>query len=88
MSASFGLARANHTLEPHLRTGSTGVIGRIPSAATEDKNWNLAVIPIEAIEQAAGQLMSIGAELQVLEPVALRKYIRDLRGVMVASYSD
>ncbi len=54
----------------------------------KDKGWSLAVIPIEAIEQAAGQLMGIGADLQVLEPAALRKHIRELVGVLAKVYAD
>lgn len=54
----------------------------------KDKNWNLAVIPVEAVDQAACQLMSIGADLQVLEPAALRSYIQDLLGVMAEAYSN
>jgi predicted DNA-binding transcriptional regulator YafY len=54
----------------------------------KDKNWSVAVIPIEAVEQAAGQLMSIGAELQVLKPPALRAHIRDLLLRLATYYRD
>ncbi len=49
------------------------------SAEPADKTgWRRVTIPIESVEQAAGELIRLGTEIEVLEPVALRRRIADL----------
>ncbi|HPW33579.1 MAG TPA: WYL domain-containing protein, partial [Arenimonas sp.] len=50
------------------------------SAVADSANagWTKVVVPIESIEFAAGQLLSIGADVRVLEPQTLRTSIREL----------
>jgi len=50
------------------------------SAVTDSANagWTKVVVPIESIEFTAGQFLSIGADVQVLEPQTLRTSIREL----------
>jgi predicted DNA-binding transcriptional regulator YafY len=56
----------------------------ISSAATQsaladsrDTSWTSVTVPIESIEHAAHQLLSIGADVEVLRPLALRKRIHE-----------
>jgi predicted DNA-binding transcriptional regulator YafY len=44
----------------------------------ENKEWTKVIIPIESIDYAAGQMLSIGAEIEVLEPLALRVRMKEL----------
>lgn len=50
------------------------------SAVADSNNagWMKVVVPIESVEFAAGQLLGMGAEVQVLEPISLRNRIKDL----------
>ncbi len=50
------------------------------SAVADSANagWTKVVVPIESNEFAAGQLLSIGADVRVLEPQTLRTSIREL----------
>lgn len=51
----------------------------VESAAPAAKNgWHRATIPIESVEQAAADLIRLGAEIEVLEPAVLRQRIADL----------
>ncbi len=45
---------------------------------TDNAGWTKVVVPIESIEFAAGQLLSIGADVQVLEPQTLRTSMKEL----------
>jgi predicted DNA-binding transcriptional regulator YafY len=39
---------------------------------TIKKGWTKVIIPIESIDYASGQMLSMGADVEVLEPLALR----------------
>jgi len=47
-------------------------------ADSDNAGWTKVVVPIESIEFAAGQLLSIGADVRVLEPQMLRTSIKEL----------
>lgn len=48
------------------------------AAAPDAKGWARVALPIETIEQAALALLSIGPEVEVVEPLALRARVKDL----------
>lgn len=45
---------------------------------SEKGAWTKIIIPIESIDYAAGQMLSIGEDVEVLEPLALRIRLREL----------
>ena len=49
--------------------------------------WKQLTIPIESIEHAAGQLLRLGADVQVLEPGPLRQRMADTVAAMAALYA-
>ncbi len=44
-------------------------------------------MPVESVELAACDLLRLRAELEVLEPVELRDYLRDVAARVVAIYT-
>jgi predicted DNA-binding transcriptional regulator YafY len=63
-----GLERLTH----HL---GTGVTRAATASATPDRprGWLRITIPIESVEHATGELLRLGAEVEVLAPAALRR---------------
>jgi predicted DNA-binding transcriptional regulator YafY len=55
--------------------------------APDGEGWTRLVIPIESIDHAARQLIGLGAEAEVLAPVALRASIGETAGRMAALYA-
>jgi predicted DNA-binding transcriptional regulator YafY len=51
---------------------------RTATSDSENQAWTKIIIPIESIDHAAGQMLSIGADVEVLEPIALRVRILEL----------
>lgn len=49
--------------------------------------WQRVTIPIESIEHAAGQLLRLGPEAQVLKPAALRRQAAQTIAAMAALYA-
>lgn len=49
--------------------------------------WREVWIPIESIEQGARQLLAYGAEVEVIEPAALRASVRRQAGALLARYA-
>jgi predicted DNA-binding transcriptional regulator YafY len=54
----------------------------------EHEGWTKVTIPTESDEHAAEQLLSIGADVQVLEPAGLRNRMKTLIGTIAALYAD
>lgn len=50
--------------------------------------WQRVTIPIESIAHAAGQLLGLAAEVEVLQPPALRQRLRQLLRATAAHYGD
>jgi predicted DNA-binding transcriptional regulator YafY len=61
-----GLEQLPRLLEPAV------VAGRKPTAGTDPAGWTEVEIPIESIEIAVPELLKLGADVEVLEPEALR----------------
>jgi predicted DNA-binding transcriptional regulator YafY len=49
--------------------------------------WLQVVIPIESIEHAAGQLLALGADVEVVKPAELRTRMQDTARAVVALYA-
>jgi predicted DNA-binding transcriptional regulator YafY len=60
---------------------------RAPRFAAALQGWRQVTIPIESIEHATGQLLRLGAEVQVLEPAALRRKMTDAIAAMASLYA-
>lgn len=70
-----------------LRGLSAALADAVDAAGTQRGAWRRLTIPIESIEHAAGQLLRLGAEVQVLEPAPLRQRIADTVAAMAALYA-
>jgi predicted DNA-binding transcriptional regulator YafY len=71
-----------------LRQLSAAVADAMDRAPDEKiRGWRQVTIPIESIDHAAGQLLRMGAEVQVIEPAALRRKVTDTIAAMAALYS-
>lgn len=55
-------------------------------ADPNDQTLSQIRVPIESIEHAAGQFLSFGLDVQVLEPTALRLQIGKLAKAVAALY--
>jgi predicted DNA-binding transcriptional regulator YafY len=54
----------------------------------QDARWTRITIPIESIEYAASQLLSLGSDVQVLAPKELRSRMRDCILAMAVLYQN
>lgn len=72
-----------------LRALSHAVADAADKSARDDAapGWQRATIPIESIDHAAGQLLRLGPEAQVLEPASLRKQLTQKIAAMAALYA-
>jgi predicted DNA-binding transcriptional regulator YafY len=58
------------------------------AASDSDKEaWTKIIIPIESIDYAAGQMLSIGVDVEVLEPHALREKMKEVIETIKKMYS-
>src|SRR5262249_18495135 len=56
-------------------------------AQLEQDGWLRVEIPIESIEHATSELLRLGAEVEVLDPPALRKRIRHIAAQVAAIHA-
>ncbi len=49
----------------------------VPCTDPEHRGWTKVIVPIESVDFAAGQMLSIGVDVQVLEPAALRTRMKE-----------
>lgn len=68
-------------------------LGAIVAAAAEKSarpstrpGWTRVVIPIETVDYSAGELLKLGVEAEVVEPLELRERMRELTQQMAALY--
>ncbi|HEX6705726.1 MAG TPA: YafY family protein [Albitalea sp.] len=71
-----------------LRALSAAVADALDAAdSPAGSGWREVRIPIESVEHAAGQLLRLGAEVQVLEPAPLRRKMAATIEAMAALYT-
>ena len=51
-------------------------------------SWSRVEVPIESVEHAAQQMLRLGAEVEVIEPVELRQRLRDLARRIAQRHTD
>jgi predicted DNA-binding transcriptional regulator YafY len=67
------------------RLGSD-MAGLLRAAAADEDGWRWATVPIESIPHAAGLLLGLGANVEVLEPPELRAELARRAAEVVALY--
>ncbi|GIF52822.1 putative DNA-binding transcriptional regulator YafY [Asanoa ferruginea] len=60
---------------------------RVEKATPGDDGWVTAIIPIESIDHACGELLRLGAEVEVLDPPELRDRLADTAKKLAALYA-
>lgn len=81
-----------------VRVGPSALsrIGRLGAEATDAvmaaepdaRGWRTATIPVEGVEHAVIELLGFGAQLEVLEPAALRRRVAQEVDRLSAAYGD
>ena len=56
------------------------------ASAPEADGWMQVTIPIESVEDAAREVLGLGAEAEVVEPVELREHLKDMTARLAAIY--
>ncbi|MEU0936786.1 WYL domain-containing protein [Embleya sp. NPDC005971] len=56
------------------------------ATAVGDTGWVEAVVPIEGIEHACGELLRLGIDVEVVAPDELRRAMADKVGVLARAY--
>jgi predicted DNA-binding transcriptional regulator YafY len=86
-------AQAVVRLSPHGRERLAHLMGSIVARAADAsaardrrKGWIRATIPIESLEHAAGELLRLGADVEVLAPPELRERLADTARRLAATY--
>ena len=81
-------AAVAEALDSAARDDSPEAARRGARRSSAPDEWRQVRIPIESVEHAADQLLRLGAELQVLEPVALRRRMAATIAAMGLLYQD
>jgi len=71
------LAREGQVIADALRT----------AGPADENGWRRVSLPIESLEVATGNLLALGVEVEVLEPVELREKIRETAAAAAALYT-
>lgn len=58
------------------------------ASAPDETGWRRVTIPIESVAHAAAQVLRLGAQAEVLKPVALRRELLERVGAIAALYAD
>lgn len=68
----------------------TGSAGRAVEANGREMadGWTLATVPIESVEHAHGEFLSLGADIEVLEPEELRRRIARTASELAGRYGN
>lgn len=91
----IGLYRGNATLRvsPRAMTkwglfaSAVAEAAAATASSPDAEGWLRVVIPIEAVDHAAADLLRLGAEIEVLDPVALRQRITETARELLDLYS-
>lgn len=82
--ARIRLSPAGLKLLPAISAAAAEAVAT--TGAPDPSGWTTADIPIESVEDATRQLLHLGAEVEVLEPPALRAAIADVAGRIAGLY--
>ncbi|ASJ70684.1 helix-turn-helix transcriptional regulator [Granulosicoccus antarcticus] len=85
--ARLRLTELGVSLSPHLLPGY-GAMRMQVSDNADDDGWFEATMPVGSVEVAASELLRLGAEVEVLEPVELRDYLRDVVARLASLYKQ
>jgi predicted DNA-binding transcriptional regulator YafY len=79
-----------HALERLADLGEHAVLDAVAATASEPdgQGWVCATIPIESIDHAHGELLRLGAEVEVLAPPALRERLTRTAQELARRYLD
>ncbi|MFC4149662.1 helix-turn-helix transcriptional regulator [Micromonospora mangrovi] len=68
---------------------SDAVVAAVDATAgpPDDAGWVRAVVPVESLTHAHGDLLRLGAEVEVLSPAALRDRLADTAAALAALYA-
>jgi predicted DNA-binding transcriptional regulator YafY len=80
--------RVAPTAMPRLGSLNAEMAEPIFAAAQQADGWRDVEVPIESVEHAASQLLSLGAEMQVLAPEALRTELKRRAEAVAALYQS
>ena len=69
-------------------TPGVGEMAARTARACDDAGWTCVEIPIESIENAAGDMLKLGAEVEVLAPPELRQRMARIVAQLAAIYPD
>jgi predicted DNA-binding transcriptional regulator YafY len=69
---------------------STAVVDEVLASTSvpDDRGWVDAVVPIESLAHAQTQVLQLGAEVEVLDPPALRERLADAAAAMATLYAS
>jgi predicted DNA-binding transcriptional regulator YafY len=76
-----GVARMPHLLEP-----AAAEAARRTATAPDPDGWVQVTVPIESVEQAAAELLRLGADAEILSPRALRDTITETVDALALRY--
>ena len=66
---------------------AVGAMAARTAVGCDDAGWNRVTIPIESIEHAAGEVLKLGAEAEVLAPIELRRRLAEIAAALDGLYS-
>jgi predicted DNA-binding transcriptional regulator YafY len=80
--------RLSEEAMPCLHLLGSAMADPIMSEAPDEAGWRQATVPIESVPHAARMLLGLGSSVEVLQPPALRKALRDEAEKMLQLYSS
>lgn len=79
--------RGHELLTQHSSQVVASAASTTATPVDEPADWLRVVLPIETVEHAALELLRFGAEIEVIEPAALRDRIAEIAKTLVDRYS-
>ncbi|MGW1957193.1 helix-turn-helix transcriptional regulator [Streptomyces sp. NPDC001920] len=73
-------------LAPGARLDGPMAVAVRDNGRTDEEGWTLATVPIESVDHAHGEFLRLGADIEVLRPVALRERIAATVRELMARY--
>ncbi|MFE9022513.1 helix-turn-helix transcriptional regulator [Streptomyces sp. NPDC007808] len=73
-------------LAPGVRPDGPMAVAVRDNGRTDEEGWTLVTVPIESVDHAHGEFLRLGADIEVLRPVALRERIAATVRELMARY--